>query len=115
MHVQLRFNPETLHASAHPKRHQAAKVEARLNLATGGYNKRASALLAGINEALNALDEMNLEVGCFRRLKAIEDVAVGRRLAKLQAEVGAHVYDSTLRSFSGALSALPGLDWLACY
>lgn len=63
-------------------------MEARLNLATGGYNKRASALLVDINEALNALDEMNLEVGCFRRLKAIEDVAVGRRLAKLQAEVG---------------------------
>lgn len=62
-------------------------MEARLNVATGGYNKRASSLLAGINDALNALDETRLELGCFRRLKGIEDQAVGRRLAKLQAEV----------------------------
>lgn len=62
-------------------------MEARLNLATGGYNKRASSLLAGINDALNTLDETRLDLGCFRRLKGIEDQAVGRRLAKLQAEV----------------------------
>jgi hypothetical protein len=66
-------------------------VEARLNVATGGYNKRASALLGGINEALNQIDEMRLELCCFRRLRGIEDQAVGRRLAKLQAEVRAAI------------------------
>lgn len=83
----LIFQFDALSSALERDAKKAAKVEARLNVATGGYNKRASTLLAGINEALNAIDEMRLEVGCFRRLKGIEDQAVGRRLAKLQAEV----------------------------
>ncbi len=68
---------------------KAGKLEARLNLATGGYTKRATALINGVNEALNAIDEMRLEVGCFRRLQKIEEMAIGTRLAKAQAEAEA--------------------------
>jgi hypothetical protein len=35
------------------------------------------------------LDVMSIELLCYRRLKAIEEKAVGRRLAKLDTEVGA--------------------------
>ena len=32
---------------------QASKLDSKLNLSTGGYNKRAATLITGINELLN--------------------------------------------------------------
>lgn len=86
-----------------------------MNLSTGGYNRRAATLITGINELLNQvsplgdrqeeaerrsshnpflplhahtqIDEMKLEVSCFKRLRTIEDQSVGKRFSKLQAEV----------------------------
>ena len=83
--VMFQFDALATHVEKDNKK--ANKLEARLNLATGGYNKRAATLMHGVNDALNQIDEMRLEVACFRRLKEIESGAVGRRLSKLQVEV----------------------------
>jgi pre-mRNA-splicing factor CDC5/CEF1 len=65
---------------------KASKLDARLNLATGGYVKRATALLHGVSEALDQIDEMRLEVRCFRRLKAMEEKALVTRVAEVNAQ-----------------------------
>jgi len=79
---------DSLQAQGEKEGKKAGKLEARLNLATGGYGKRAMVLVQGVNEALNSIDEMRLEVGCFKRLAGIEERALGTRLSKVQGEVG---------------------------
>ncbi|KAM3576888.1 hypothetical protein VYU27_001253 [Nannochloropsis oceanica] len=78
---------DSLQAQGVKEGKKAGKLEARLNLATGGYGKRASNLVQGVSDVLNQIDEMRLEVGCFRRLAAIEELALRTRLAKVQGEV----------------------------
>lgn len=64
------------------------KLEKKLALHLGGYQKRQKMLKGKINEAHDALDVANNALSAFRTLKIAEDAAVSSRLERLREEVG---------------------------
>ena len=67
---------------------QGAKLEKKLALHLGGYQKRQKMLREKIAEAAAALDKATSALRGFETLAVSEDVAVDRRLAALREEVG---------------------------
>ena len=66
---------------------QGAKLEKKLALHLGGYQKRQKMLKDKIGDASNALEKARNALSGFRTLAVSEDVAVNRRLAALRDEV----------------------------
>ena len=63
------------------------KLESKLNLHLGGYQKRAKMLRQKIVEAWEALEEEKRKLETFRNMKIAEDAAIVRRAEGLRAEV----------------------------
>lgn len=66
---------------------QGAKLEKKLGLHLGGYQKRQKMLKDKIGDAAEALEKARNALSGFRTLAISEDVAVDRRLAALREEV----------------------------
>ncbi|PVH82110.1 hypothetical protein DL98DRAFT_514178 [Cadophora sp. DSE1049] len=64
------------------------KLQKKLALHLGGYQKRANTLRQKIGEASEALDKANQSLDSFRTLQISEEAAISRRLEALRAEVG---------------------------
>lgn len=67
---------------------QGAKLEKKLALHLGGYQKRQRMLKDKIGDASEALEKATAALSGFRTLAVSEDVAVSRRLEALRAEAG---------------------------
>lgn len=63
------------------------KVESKLALHLGGYQKRAKTLRSKIVEAGEALEKARMELDTFRTLRIAEEAAIPRRLEALRDEV----------------------------
>ena len=63
------------------------KVEKKLALHLGGYQKRAVTLRQKIVEAADALEKATMSLDTFRTLQISEEAAIPRRLEALRAEV----------------------------
>ncbi|KAL9125596.1 MAG: hypothetical protein Q9217_005222 [Psora testacea] len=63
------------------------KLESKLNLHLGGYQKRAKTLRQKIVEAWEALQEKTRKLDTFRNLQVAEDAALVSRVEGLRAEV----------------------------
>jgi pre-mRNA-splicing factor CDC5/CEF1 len=64
------------------------KLEKKLALHLGGYNKRATTLRQKIKEASEALEKASLSLDAFKALQVSEEAAIQRRLESLREEVG---------------------------
>ncbi|KAI9171233.1 Pre-mRNA splicing factor CEF1 [Paramyrothecium foliicola] len=67
---------------------KGAKLEKKLALHLGGYQKRQKMLKDKIGEAATALDKAKVALSGFKTLAVSEDVALNRRLEALRDEVG---------------------------
>lgn len=67
---------------------QGAKLEKKLALHLGGYQKRQKMLKDKTGEAAEALEKARIALSGFRTLAISEDVAISRRLEALREEVG---------------------------
>jgi len=63
------------------------KLEKKLSLHLGGYNKRAATLRQKILEASEALEKANYSLDAFKTLQISEEAAIQRRLERLREEV----------------------------
>ncbi len=63
------------------------KLEGKLNLHLGGYQKRAKTLRQKIVEASEALEEEKIKLDSFRMLQVAEEAVLPRRLEVLREEV----------------------------
>ncbi|TWU76467.1 Pre-mRNA-splicing factor cef1 [Metarhizium rileyi] len=66
---------------------QGAKLEKKLALHLGGYQKRQKMLKDKVNDATDALEKARNALGGFKVLAISEDVAIDRRLEALREEV----------------------------
>ncbi len=66
---------------------QGAKLEKKLALHLGGYQKRQKMLKDKVNDATDALEKARNALSGFKTLAISEDVAVDRRLEALREEV----------------------------
>lgn len=66
---------------------QGAKLEKKLALHLGGYQKRQKVLRDKMGDAAEALEKARNALAGFRTLAISEDVAVNRRLGALREEV----------------------------
>lgn len=66
---------------------QGAKLEKKLGLHLGGYQKRQKMLKDKIGGAAEALEKATHALGGFKTLAISEEVAIGRRLESLREEV----------------------------
>lgn len=66
---------------------QGAKLEKKLGLHLGGYQKRQKMLRDKVADAADALEKANSALAGFRTLSVSEDVAINRRLESLREEV----------------------------
>ncbi|KAJ6444447.1 pre-mRNA splicing factor cef-1 [Purpureocillium lavendulum] len=67
---------------------QGAKLEKKLGLHLGGYQKRQKMLKDKVNDASDALEKARNALSGFKTLAISEDVAIDRRLEALREEVG---------------------------
>ena len=67
---------------------QGAKLEKKLSLHLGGYQKRQKMLRDKIGDASDALEKARVALSGFKTLAISEDVAIERRLDALREEVG---------------------------
>ncbi|KYK59459.1 pre-mRNA splicing factor CEF1 [Drechmeria coniospora] len=67
---------------------QGAKLEKKLGLHLGGYQKRQKMLKEKVSDASDALDKARCALSAFRTLAISEEVAISRRLDSLRDEVG---------------------------
>lgn len=67
---------------------QGAKLEKKLALHLGGYQKRQKMLRDKIGDASEALEKARVALSGFKTLAISEDVAIERRLGALREEVG---------------------------
>lgn len=65
-----------------------AKLEKKLTLHLGGYQKRQKMLKDKVSDAADALDKAKVALSGFKTLAINEDTAINRRLASLRDEVG---------------------------
>ena len=63
------------------------KVEKKLAVLLGGYQKRAKTLRQKIVEAAEALDQANISLDTFQTLQIAEEAAIPRRLEALRHDV----------------------------
>ncbi|KAK7418486.1 Pre-mRNA-splicing factor cef1 [Neonectria magnoliae] len=75
---------ESIMASAE----QGAKLEKKLSLHLGGYQKRQKMLKDKVGDASEALEKAHVALSAFKTLAISEDVAIERRLSALREEVG---------------------------
>lgn len=66
---------------------EGAKLEKKLALHLGGYQKRQKMLKDKIVDAADALDKAKVALSGFQTLAISEDVAINRRLESLREEV----------------------------
>lgn len=64
-----------------------AKLEKKLTLHLGGYQKRQKMLKDKVSDAADALDKAKVALSGFKILAINEDTAINRRLASLRDEV----------------------------
>lgn len=67
---------------------QGAKLEKKLTLHLGGYQKRQRMLKDKVDDAFEALEKARNALSGFETLAISEDVAINRRLEALREEVG---------------------------
>lgn len=67
---------------------EGAKLEKKLSLHLGGYQKRQKMLREKMGAASDALEKARVALAGFKTLAISEDVAVERRLSALREEVG---------------------------
>jgi pre-mRNA-splicing factor CDC5/CEF1 len=67
---------------------EGAKLEKKLSLHLGGYQKRQKMLREKMGDASDALEKARVALAGFKTLAISEDVAVERRLSALREEVG---------------------------
>lgn len=67
---------------------QGAKLEKKLSLHLGGYQKRQKMLRDKMGGAADALEKARSALAGFKTLAISEDVAIERRLSALREEVG---------------------------
>eukprot|EP01114_Cavostelium_apophysatum_P004854 TRINITY_DN1527_c0_g1_i1.p1 TRINITY_DN1527_c0_g1~~TRINITY_DN1527_c0_g1_i1.p1 ORF type:complete len:786 (+),score=271.83 TRINITY_DN1527_c0_g1_i1:252-2609(+) len=63
---------------------KGGKIEQKVQLLFGGYQKRAGNLLSQIGEIWSQIDQSKMEINSFRRLRQIEEHATSHRLNYLQ-------------------------------
>jgi pre-mRNA-splicing factor CDC5/CEF1 len=66
---------------------QGAKLEKKLGLHLGGYQKRQKMLREKLATTAEALEKANNALGAFKTLAISEEVAIARRLEALREEV----------------------------
>ncbi|KAL0261075.1 Pre-mRNA-splicing factor cef1 [Diplodia seriata] len=90
---------------------QGNKIEKKLALHLGGYQKRAKTLRQKIVDAAEAYDKTKLDLDSFRTLQISEEAAIPRRLDSLREEVAfvsrrEREAQEAYRSLKGELDAL---------
>ncbi|KAJ3502361.1 hypothetical protein NM208_g16744 [Fusarium decemcellulare] len=84
MKAAFDFVQDSIMASAE----QGAKLEKKLTLHLGGYQKRQKMLRDKMGDASEALEKARVALAGFKTLAISEDVAIERRLNALREEVG---------------------------
>lgn len=67
---------------------ESTKLDQKLSLHLGGYQKRQKMLISKVKDAAEALEKARVALSGFRTLAISEDTAVDRRLESLRGEVG---------------------------
>ncbi|KAJ3409406.1 CDC5 cell division cycle 5-like protein [Chytridiales sp. JEL 0842] len=63
------------------------KMEKKLSVTLGGYLSRSTKLKRDLAEAFKELEDAEIQLRSFEKLKVVEDVVVGERVESLRAEV----------------------------
>ncbi len=66
---------------------RAHKLESKLNVYHGGYQNRANTLLRSIHQVYNELDQTQMDLAAFRKLREFELLAIPQRIEALTQEV----------------------------
>jgi pre-mRNA-splicing factor CDC5/CEF1 len=85
--TSLRTELEAAHTVARRDAGRASKLEKKLNVYNGGYQRRAATLAKEIEGLVLRADQSSLEVDCFRELQKLERDAAPKRIEALKAEV----------------------------
>ncbi|VUC23120.1 unnamed protein product [Clonostachys rosea] len=88
-HAALRLAFDSVQDSIMASAEQGAKLEKKLALHLGGYQKRQKMLRDKTAEAADALEKARNALSGFKTLAISEEVAITRRLDSLREEVGA--------------------------
>uniref|UniRef100_A0A8H7TW07 Pre-mRNA splicing factor component Cdc5p/Cef1 C-terminal domain-containing protein n=1 Tax=Bionectria ochroleuca TaxID=29856 RepID=A0A8H7TW07_BIOOC len=88
-HAALRLAFDSVQDSIMASAEQGAKLEKKLALHLGGYQKRQKMLRDKTAEAADALEKARNALSGFKTLAISEEVAIARRLDSLREEVGA--------------------------
>ncbi|KAL7899447.1 pre-mRNA splicing factor component domain-containing protein [Trichoderma sp. SZMC 28014] len=78
---------DTVQDSIMTSAEEDAKLEKKLTLHLGGYQKRQKMLKDKVSDAADALDKARVALSGFKTLAINEDTAINRRLASLRDEV----------------------------
>ncbi|KAK1252910.1 hypothetical protein MKX08_004097 [Trichoderma sp. CBMAI-0020] len=78
---------DTVQDSIMTSAEEDAKLEKKLTLHLGGYQKRQKMLKDKVSDAADALDKAKVALSAFKTLAINEDTAINRRLASLRDEV----------------------------
>ncbi|PTB45643.1 Pre-mRNA-splicing factor cef1 [Trichoderma asperellum] len=78
---------DTVQDSIMTSAEEDAKLEKKLTLHLGGYQKRQKMLKDKVSDAADALDKAKVALSGFKTLAINEDTAINRRLASLRDEV----------------------------
>ncbi|KPM39799.1 Pre-mRNA-splicing factor cef-1 [Neonectria ditissima] len=86
--VAMKAAFESVQESIMASAEQGAKLEKKLSLHLGGYQKRQKMLKDKVGDSSEALEKARVALSAFKMLAISEDVAIERRLSALREEVG---------------------------
>lgn len=86
--MPLLTNPQKVQSTILTAADRGNKLEKKLALHLGGYQKRAKMLRQKISEAAEALEKAENSLDSFRTLQIAEEAAIQTRLEGLREEVG---------------------------
>ena len=75
---------EATRANIQQEHAKAVKLEKKINLYTGGYQKRVDVLKAAIRDTVLELDQATIELESFRGLQTLEEKAIPKRVELLK-------------------------------
>lgn len=78
---------ETILSLMNYEANRAKKMETKLNVYHGGYQKRSNILLHQITATFAELDQVKTELECFSKLRELENNAMTRRMEKIKNEI----------------------------
>jgi len=83
--LERRFDKNRGHMEA--GEHKAKKLEKKLSVIHGGYQKRAESLIKQFSEIHDQIDQLRLQLATFRQLQRAEESAITKRISALQSDM----------------------------